>query len=176
MSMEINNLTIDKDLVDYLSSKENINTFINFCIRERKSAEIKMSMKKVRTTSIAEKGNRHLDSDTLRPLEANEVENLNTPFFGKKIVVTGQLDTFPKRDVLGKLLRLFGADMNTSISKNTDMVIVGNAAGPKKKEKIKDLQGQGFPIEVLKEWQLLKILDEYDIPYEKPNYDDFPPL
>ena len=56
------------------------------------------------------------------------------------------------------------------------MVIVGNAAGPKKKEKIKDLQGQGFPIEVLKEWQLLKILDEYDIPYEKPNYDDFPPL
>lgn len=66
--------------------------------------------------------------------------------------------------------------MNTSISKNTDMVIVGNAAGPKKKEKIKDLQGQGFPIEVLKEWQLLKILNEYDIPYEKPNYDDFPPL
>ena len=52
--MEINNLIIDEDLIGYLSSKENINTFINFCIRERQSVEIKMSMKRVRTPSIAE--------------------------------------------------------------------------------------------------------------------------
>lgn len=173
LTMEINNLIIDEDLIGYLSSKENINTFINFCIRERQSVEIKMSMKRVRTPSIAELEKRHIASDTLKPLSVDEVDNPNTPFCGKKIVITGQFDAFPKRDVLGKLLRLYGADINTAISKHTNIVIMGNAAGPKKKEKIKDLQGQGFPIEVFNEFQLLKTFDEYNIPYEKPNEDDF---
>lgn len=42
-------LIVESDLVDYLSKKENINTFINFCIRERMKAEINMSMRKVRS-------------------------------------------------------------------------------------------------------------------------------
>ena len=90
--MEINNLIIDEDLIGYLSSKENINTFINFCIRERQSVEIKMSMKRVRTPSIAELEKRHIASDTLKPLSVDEVDNANTPFCGKKIVITGQIE------------------------------------------------------------------------------------
>lgn len=165
--MEIKNLIIDTDLVGYLSGKDNINTFINFCIRERLAVEIKMSMKKVRRPSGVELEHRHLDSDTLKPLAISEIKNQDTPFFGKKIVITGQFYTFPLRDALGKLLKKYGADINTSISKLTDIVIMGNAAGPKKKEKIKDLQGQGYPIEVFDESQLLKAFDEYNIPYEK---------
>lgn len=45
-------LIIESDLIGYLSQKENINTFINFCIRERMKAEINMSMRKVRRPSL----------------------------------------------------------------------------------------------------------------------------
>lgn len=100
-------LIVESDLVGYLSQKENINTFINFCIRERRKAEINMSMRKVRRPSLEVRANNHLDSDTLKPLSAEEVENPNTPFFGKKIVITGQFLTFPKRDELGKLLKQY---------------------------------------------------------------------
>lgn len=170
--MEIKNLIVDEDLIGYLSTKDNINTFINFCIRERQKAEFKMSTKRVRTPTIAELENRHLDSETLKPLKIDEIENPNTPFFSKKIVITGQFYAFPKRDILGKILKEYGADINTSISKNTDIVIVGNAAGPKKKEKIKDLQGQGYPIGVIDEKQLYKIFDDHNIFYEKPDNDE----
>lgn len=160
-------LIVESDLVGYLSKKENINTFINFCIRERMKTEINISMRKVRRPSIEVRENSHLDSDTLKPLSTEEVDNPNTPFFGKKIVITGQFLAFPKRDVLGKLLKQYGADMNTAISKKTDIVIMGYAAGPKKKDLIKDLKGQGFPIQVYNEDQLLKVFDEYQIPHDE---------
>lgn len=160
-------LIVDSDLIAYVSKKENINTFINFCIRERMEAENNMMKRKVRRPSLEERENRHLNSDTLKPLCTEEVENPNTPFFGKKIVITGQFLAFPKRDVLGKLLKQYGADMNTSISKKTDIVIMGYAAGPKKKDLIKDLKGQGFPIQVYNEEQLLKVFDEYQIPHDE---------
>ena len=159
-------LIVESDLVDYLSKKENINTFINFCIRERMKAEINMSMRKVRSPSLEVRENNHLDSETLKPLSAEEVENPNTPFFGQKIVITGQFVTFPKRDELGKLLKQYGADMNTSISKKTNIVIMGYAAGPKKKDLIKDLKGQGYDIQVYNEDQLLRVFDEYQIPHD----------
>ena len=94
------------------------------------------------------------------------MENPNTPFFGQKIVITGQFLTFPKRDELGKLLKQYGADMNTSISKKTNIVIMGYAAGPKKKDLIKDLKGQGYDIQVYNENQLLRVFDEYQIPHD----------
>ena len=87
-------LIVESDLEDYLSKKENINTFINFCIRERMKAEINMSMRKIRRPSLEVRENNHLDSETLKPLSAEEVENPNTPFFGQKIVITGQLSRF----------------------------------------------------------------------------------
>lgn len=159
-------LIVESDLEDYLSKKENINTFINFCIRERMKAEINMSMRKVRSPSLEVRENNHLASETLKPLSAEEVENPNTPFFGQKIVITGQFLTFPKRDELGKLLKQYGADMNTSISKKTNIVIMGYAAGPKKKDLIKDLKGQGYDIQVYNEDQLLRVFDEYQIPHD----------
>lgn len=165
--MQINNLNIDEDLTGYLSSKDNVEIFINFCIRERYEAEIRMSERKVRKPSQESISARKYDSETLKPLSIEEVKDPNTPFFQKKIVITGQFYTFPERNDLGKLLQQYGADMNTSISKKTDIVIMGYGAGPKKKDKVKDLRGQGYDIVTYDEIQLLEEFDKYGIPYEK---------
>ncbi len=165
--MQINNLFIDEDLTGYLSTKDNIEKFINFCIRERYEAEIKMSMRKIRKPNGEELAARKYESTTLQPLNAEDVQNPNTPFFQKKIVITGQFYTFPERNDLGKLLQQYGADINTSISKKTDIVIMGYGAGPKKKDKVKDLQGQGYNIITYDEQQLLQEFDKHEIPYEK---------
>ena len=82
-------------------------------------------------------------------------------------MITGQFYTFPERNDLGKLLQQYGADINTSISKKTDIVIMGYGAGPKKIDKVKDLQGQGYNIITYDEQQLLLEFDKYEIPYEK---------
>lgn len=165
--MQIKDLYIDDDLTDYLSSKDNVEKFINFCIRERYEAEIKMSMRKVRKPSREDLAARKYESSTLQPLSAEDVQNPDTPFFLKKVVITGQFYTFPERNDLGKLLQQYGADMNTSISKKTNIVIIGYGAGPKKKDKVKDLQGQGYNIITYDEQQLLLEFDKYEIPYEK---------
>ena len=44
---------------------------------------------------------------------------------------------------------------------------MGYAAGPKKKDLIKDLQGQGYSIQVYNEDQLLRVFNEYQIPHDE---------
>ena len=58
----------------------------------------------------------------------------DNPFYDKKVVITG---VFPiSRSELADKLKCMGADINVSISKCTDIVLVGEDAGPKKIEKI----------------------------------------
>lgn len=79
--MEIKNLIVDEDLTGYLSTKDNINTFINFCIRERQKAEFKMSTKRVRTLTIAELENRHLNPEKRNnAAHKNEIRILTVEF------------------------------------------------------------------------------------------------
>ena len=97
------------------------------------------------------------------PLKAEEVENKETPFFQKKVVITGSLDYFPIREELAKLLKSYGADINGNISKKTNIVIVGHDAGPKKMEKIYQLLDDGYFIQLFSEQDLLNIFDKYNI-------------
>lgn len=106
---------------------------------------------------------RSLKSDTKQPLAANEVENPDTPFFMKKVVITGLFDAFPIREELASLLKKYGADINSSISRKTNIVIMGVGAGPSKMRQISELQENGFDIMVLHEDDLLKIISDYDI-------------
>lgn len=106
---------------------------------------------------------RELRGDTKRPLKAEEVENPNTPFFQKKVVITGILDSFPIREELAATLKKYGADINASISKKTDIVIIGMGAGPAKMKKISELQTEGYDIHILHEQELLETLKEYEI-------------
>lgn len=75
----------------------------------------------------------------------------DTPFAGKKIVLTGTLEHF-KRDALTELLESLGASVSGSVSKNTDVVIAGEEAGSKL-DKARELG-----IEVWDEKKLLEAL------------------
>ena len=59
-----------------------------------------------------------------------EVQNYNEKFANKTIVLTGSLNNYSRPD-LTKILQNMGANVTTSVSKNTDIVIVGADAGSK---------------------------------------------
>lgn len=106
---------------------------------------------------------RVLKSETKQPLAAADVENPNTPFFMKKVVITGLLDAFPIREELASLLKKYGADINTSISGKTNIVIMGIGAGPSKMRQISEYQAKGRDIRIIYEEELLEILKEYEM-------------
>lgn len=106
---------------------------------------------------------REVSSETKKPLCAEDVENKETPFFQKKVVLTGILEAFPLREELACMLKKYGADINGSISKKTDMVVVGKGCGPSKMRKIQELQEQGFEIKVIYETEFLEIVEKYGI-------------
>jgi DNA polymerase-3 subunit epsilon len=82
------------------------------------------------------------------------IENIDNPFYKKKIVFTGDLLTFTRKEAAHKV-KCLGADVNTSISKKTNFVIVGCNPGPSKMVKIELL---GIPI--ISEDDFLKMLGD----------------
>ncbi|MDR7074308.1 NAD-dependent DNA ligase LigA [Fictibacillus barbaricus] len=100
--------------------------------------------------------------DELRKLGVNmtykgpklvKAEDLDTPFAGKTVVLTGKLSILTRNDAKEKLERL-GAKVTGSVSKNTDMLIAGEDAGSKL-DKAKSLG-----IEVWDEQQLIDELNK----------------
>lgn len=112
---------------------------------------------------MARSGHTRLRGDAVKPLSDDEVINKDTPFFHKKVVITGVFNSFPNRDDLAKLLRSYGADLNQSISRKTNIVVVGKDAGPSKLKKIIDLNENGASIETWAEDKLLQVMKEYGI-------------
>ena len=110
------------------------------------------------SAAMAQKGAKKYDRKTLDALDDSMVENKDTPFFHARTVITGTFTSYPNRDELGKTLQALGADINTSISKKTNIVVVGAGAGPSKLKKIEDLRAEGFDIRVMYEPELLSIL------------------
>jgi len=80
------------------------------------------------------------------------LENSNSVFKNKKIVLTGGLDNFGRSE-LTKILQDKGADVVSSVSKNTDLVIVGHDAGSKL------TKAQSLNIEIIDEVKLMEILE-----------------
>ena len=56
--------------------------------------------------------------------------SVDSPFAGKKIVLTGSLESFERAD-LAEILESLGAKVVGSVSKNTDLVVAGESAGSK---------------------------------------------
>lgn len=83
------------------------------------------------------------------------------PFLNKKVVFTGDLISW-ERQVAASLLQKLGADVNTSISSRTQIVIIGQDAGPAKLAKIIDLLSSGCEIKLMNE----KIFDQAVLPYK----------
>ncbi len=97
-------------------------------------------------------GHERLTGNILKP--KSEVANPCNPFFHKKVVFTGVLQTM-SRENAACLVQEMGADIDTSINKKTDFVIVGQGAGPSKLKKIDEFNSSGSSIKTLTEVEFL---------------------
>ena len=97
---------------------------------------------------------RKYEHATLVPIDDESVDDKSTPFFHAKVVVTGTFTSFPNRNKIGKALQFLGADINTSISKKTNIVVMGENAGPSKIAKVESLIEDGYEIRIIEEDEL----------------------
>lgn len=96
----------------------------------------------------------NFDSTILQPLSDDEVENKDTPFFGRvKTVVSGQFEAYPDRNALKASLKALGADIDGTISKNTKLFVVGKTGvGPSKMKKALEYGTRIIQEEELYQW------------------------
>lgn len=102
---------------------------------------------------------RKIDKDVLKPIDDNDIDNKQTPFYKAKVVITGVFGNYPNRNELASMLQKLGADINTAISAKTDIVVMGQGAGPSKIQKISDLRDKGHDIRIIYEEELRSILE-----------------
>lgn len=96
-------------------------------------------------------GHERLSGELLQP-DLSEADPLGF-FFCKNVVFTGKLYNYERLE-LAQILKQRGANINTSISKTTNVVILGNNPGPSKIDKIGQLLNQGYSIEIIDEGSL----------------------
>ncbi|MBJ3815143.1 NAD-dependent DNA ligase LigA [Shimwellia pseudoproteus] len=80
-------------------------------------------------------------------------EEIDSPFAGKTVVLTGSLSLMSRDDAKARLVAL-GAKVSGSVSKKTDLVIAGEAAGSKL------AKAQELGIAVIDEAEMLRLLGE----------------
>ena len=149
----------------------NYNSFENFCI-EMEKANDKLSDSFQKLVSIDQIGeniaediilffntssNLIMLKELLNYIRIENVEQklINSPYKDKIVVLTGTLDTMSRDEAKQKLNNL-GAKVGSSVSKNTDYVIVGDQPGSKAK-KAKELN---IPIINENEWiETIKTID-----------------
>ncbi|WP_340621121.1 NAD-dependent DNA ligase LigA [Xenorhabdus siamensis] len=85
--------------------------------------------------------------------EVSQPEEINSPFTGKTVVLTGSLSRLSRDEAKDKLVAL-GAKVTGSVSKKTDLVIAGEAAGSKL------IKATELGITVIDEEEMLRLLGE----------------
>lgn len=85
---------------------------------------------------------KQLKGDVLRKDLSNA--DPNNPFYDRIIVITGLFTQ--ERGNLARILKSMGADINTTITKKTNFVLIGDDPGPKKIEKVDKLIHDGYNI------------------------------
>ncbi|WP_034943952.1 NAD-dependent DNA ligase LigA [Erwinia oleae] len=80
-------------------------------------------------------------------------EEIDSPFAGKTVVLTGSLSVLSRDEAKDRLTAL-GAKVSGSVSKKTDMVIAGEAAGSKL------AKAQELGVEVIDEAEMIRLLGE----------------
>lgn len=109
--------------------------------------------------AMASAAAKKFERSTLDPLDDDQVQNKDTVFFHANVVITGTFAAYPDRNALGKQLQSLGADINTSISGKTTVVVMGQGAGPSKIKKIEELRAKGHNIRIIYEEELKQILE-----------------
>lgn len=114
--------------------------------------------------SSAEQKDKYLDGFSTKKISSAllkpnlETANPDSPFYNKKVVFTGDMQAISRHDAAVKIQAL-GADINTSITKKTEIVIVGDGAGPSKMKKIEELNSAGCKIRLIYEKEFLSIIN-----------------
>lgn len=106
-------ITADFDIPVYKEKKENSNPDFN-------------------PLNIENYKSKKIEKEFLYPIKG--LENNGNYFYGKKVVISGDFEKFPNRNDIAKLLWEVGADVDTAIGKNTNILLVGNNAGDVKIE------------------------------------------
>lgn len=150
-------LHIDKDIRSYVFDREDVEKFINFCIRERKNV-IEKNYKMNFTPSEKAKDKRYVDPAYRKFLPDAEIENKKNIFYHKNIVITGTLSDYEYRNDIAGMLHSLGAAINSNVIDRTDFVIIGKGAGPKKKEEIKERIASGQSIRIIEDAEFKIIL------------------
>lgn len=78
----------------------------------------------------------------------------DSPFTGKTIVLTGTLNRLTRDELKDKLI-LLGAKVTGSVSKKTDLVIAGEAAGSKL------TKANELGIKIINEDELIALLEDH---------------
>ena len=97
--------------------------------------------------------------DVLVAPNLDEVSDKETVFYNKKVVITGVFSRYVVRRDLGELVKTYGGDIQSSISKNTNIVIAGDGFGPSKMQKVQKLQDSGVDIMLMFQDDLYDYLD-----------------
>ncbi|WP_118985695.1 NAD-dependent DNA ligase LigA [Photorhabdus sp. CRCIA-P01] len=87
------------------------------------------------------------------PVVVTKIEKIDSPFSGKTVVLTGSLHQLSRDEAKAKLVAL-GAKVTGSVSKKTDLVIAGEAAGSKL------VKANELNIPVIDEKEMIRLLGE----------------
>ncbi len=141
-----------------------VNSFGNLDDLIKSSVEDLESIPEV-GSAIANSFNTYVNSEEFEKiydyLKANEINfevdaiNVDSDYYNKKLCITGSFSHY-KRSEIEKYFTLLGAKVSSSVSKNTDYLIVGEKAGSKL-EKAKK-----FGTRIIEEEELLKIMEVDD--------------
>ncbi|HPM91393.1 MAG TPA: exonuclease domain-containing protein [Bacteroidales bacterium] len=100
-------------------------------------------------------GHERITGDLLKP--DPEHCDCNHPLFSKKVVFTGVLSSMTREDA-ARAVKAHGADIDTGITKRTNIVIAGSGAGPAKLKKIEQFNNQGAGIRIIGESEFLGMI------------------
>lgn len=81
--------------------------------------------------------------------DLSSVKECDTVFYNKKVVISGVFEDWPVRNDLAAKLKSLGANVQSAVSKTTDILIIGNNPGPAKLQ-----QAQQYEIKIIEEKEL----------------------
>ena len=104
-----------------------------------------------------------ITGDLLKPI-TEFCDNINNPFYGKKVVISGTYTNWPNRKDLAKELKELGADIDSSVSTKTNYLCAGLGVGPSKLKNMQKNIDAGKDAAILCEQEILEILIENKMP------------
>lgn len=141
-----------KSLVDMIAK---ISTLSGMTIAERYD-QIHISGRTSTSNYFRQLGNNNADLNGLVWLDTSEVDE--SFWQAKTVVITGDFSTYPDRALLSEIIMNKGGKTSSAISGKTNIVLVGNGAGPSKLNKIRELVNSGKEIVCVNEELLNQII------------------